>query len=153
MRYRSGLLLIAMALAMVCVSRPPRPGSTSLTARSSRGVAILRVSCTIDGSDIIRITQDEATWIHVEWQSPTEANLAGVAWNPSVQTRLANQGESTYLSAEVDFSSADLRNVRGRGTVRIIHRAPDCCIVLIQDPPTYGGGYAFDIVLKRTSDQ
>ncbi len=149
MRYRTVLVLLVLALAIVCVLPAPRPETSSLAAKSSRGVAILRVSCTIDGNDIIRITQGEATWTHVDWSLPTEAKLGGVAWNPSVQSRLANEKESAYLSAEVDFSSADLRNVRGRGTVRIFHKAPDSCIVLIQDPAEFAGDYEFDIVLER----
>ena len=108
----------------------------------------LRVRADIDGSDILRVTPAGAAWFHVEWATPKDVTLNDVAWNPSEQPELPNEGATAFLPVAVDFASAELLPVAVRGSARIIHAGADCVMVLMVDPPAYGATYEFDLVFQ-----
>jgi hypothetical protein len=76
--------------------------------------ATLDIEGRIDGSDRIRLTNTEATWIHKYYGTPTSFTLNDVAWNPSQQSTLANSGATQFLPDDIDLTTARLTKNAGR---------------------------------------
>lgn len=75
-------------------------------------VARLKIEAQIDGSDLLKITAGEATWMHRSFSSPRVVKLNDISWNVRRANVLMNTGTNTFLPTGVDFATA-----------RIIHRA------------------------------
>jgi hypothetical protein len=76
--------------------------------------ATLKISATIDGSDVLKITAREATWTHRAWTAPDVVKLNDISWDLQQTNVLSNTGTNRFLPASVDFSSAKIVSRKGR---------------------------------------
>lgn len=76
--------------------------------------ATLRIRAIIDGSDVLRLSQDEAHWEHKHWDPPRNVSINGHDWDVTAQPVVSNAGETAFLPADVDFSTARVINKSGR---------------------------------------
>ena len=78
--------------------------------------ATIHIVATIDGSDVLHITNTTAIWTHGSWGSPKNVSLNGIAWDTVTQPTLPNSGATTFLPAGVDLSTVQLTKNSGRDT-------------------------------------
>ena len=119
-------------------------------ALGQRGMAVLRVTGTIDGSDEIAITSEQAAWKHLSWKWPPadDVELNGVQWHldPRKQNVLRNAGKTRFLIGRVDFSRAVVKVHKARGAVRL-KKSPDSLVIHIDDGPQ-GGEDLYDFEVR-----
>jgi hypothetical protein len=92
------------------VSFTPKPPPTLTPS------ATLHITADIDGSDTLRITNTNATWIHNAWDPPSNVKLNGIPWNTVTTPTLANSGSTTFLPPGVDLSTVAFTKTTGRDT-------------------------------------
>jgi len=124
-----------------------------LLAPGRHGMAVLRFTGTIDGSDEIVVTNDRAAWKHLGWQWPPagDIELNGVKWHldPQKQNVLRNSGKTRFLVGRVDFSQAVVKMHKGRGAVRL-KKGPGSLTIHIDDGPQGGTDlYDFEVRFYR----
>lgn len=69
----------------------------------------------VDGSDVIRIDAQGATWTNRFWGTlDNTVALGGVEWAPRRSPKLPNQGATRFLPEGVDFSTGRLAGRSGR---------------------------------------
>ena len=151
---RRALLLLAMGAVLalsadVWLTRISGSADALEVVRSPQHAAIfLHFRGKIDGSERIEVTQLAAIWEHVAWSPPKEGvTLNGVAWACKDSPVLLNRGETTFLSAPVDFSSATLEILKGRDTVAIEPNATGLTVFLC-DSPNGSDDYEFRVHLE-----
>jgi hypothetical protein len=89
-------------------SRPsPTPGNKSVAAT-------LRISAEIDGSDLVKITRQTATWEHLKFAPPEKVRLNDTPWSLLQTNVLRNEGANQFLPSGVDFSTARIVERKGR---------------------------------------
>ena len=71
----------------------------------------------IDGSDLLKITKDAATWTHREWGAPAVVKLNDLSWHLGQTNVWSNTGTNRFLPNGVDLSSAKIVRRQGRDLV------------------------------------
>jgi len=77
----------------------------------------LKIAAQIDGSDLLRITAQAATWTHGTYALPENVTINGIAWDISQTNVLENAGTNVFLPAGIDFSTARIISRKGRDLV------------------------------------
>lgn len=95
----------------------------------------------IDGTDRIVVRQEGASWEHLSGDLiPTQMQVNGIAWFPGDTLSLANSGETTFLTNQVNFLAAKLQVLEGRDTV-VLQRERDHLTLSFADTPLGVGNY------------
>ncbi len=112
----------------------------------------LTITGRFDGSDRIRIDREGARWENVHWGlGRSEVRLNGVRWRPRVSKTLVNEGQTRFLHAPVDFSTARLADGwRGRDTVAVFP-GEDAVVIHVADNPNGAGDYTFTVTFEAVS--
>jgi hypothetical protein len=106
--------------------------------------ATLKITALIDGSDLLKITANEATWTHGAWDYPSAVKLNEIAWNVSQTNILANAGTNRFLPSGVDFSTAKIVERQGRD-LATMWADDDAIWVNFADNPNSAGAYELKI--------
>ncbi len=106
--------------------------------------AMLKIAATIDGSDLLKITRQSATWTHQAWSCPATVKLNEVAWDLSPTNVLTNVGTNLFLPDTVDFSSAKIVRRQGRD-VAIMWADAEALWITFADNPNGTDDYELDI--------
>jgi hypothetical protein len=81
---------------------------------------VLHFKGIIDGSEVIEITHEQAVWRHLHWGWPPKPIvLADVSWDPRQRPVLPNRESTRFLHQLVDFSSAEMKVIKGRDLVAL----------------------------------
>jgi hypothetical protein len=99
----------------------------------------IHITADIDGSDTLGISAYEAVWTHREYQWPTSVEINDLTWKPAEKAqneRAQNPKAGTWplLGRKVDFATARLYKIKGRGSVTL-KRAKDQIEISFDDPP------------------
>ncbi len=94
----------------------------------------IHIVADIDGSDTLRISAYEAVWTHRDYQWPSSVEINGFTWKPAEKPRNPKAGIWPLLRTKVDFATATLTKLRGRGTVALT-TAKDQIEISFDDPP------------------
>ena len=70
--------------------------------------ATLKIAAMIDGSDLLKITANEATWTNRAWNAPDVVKLNDLSWNLRETNVWSNTGTNRFLPSGVDFSTAKI---------------------------------------------
>jgi hypothetical protein len=108
----------------------------------------LKITAQIDGSDLLKITADEATWIHRAWSYPEAVRLNDVSWNVRQTNILANAGTNRFLPSGVNFSTAKIVGRKGRD-VATIWADHNTIWVNFADNPNGSDAYELEISFGR----
>jgi hypothetical protein len=106
----------------------------------------LKIVARIDGSDEVRITRTEATWVHKHWgwpESPVMINDR--EWRIDQNPVLKNSGETRFLPDGLDFKNARLTKTRGRDTAAL-ETSADRLVVYLADSPN--GSDLYEVVIE-----
>jgi hypothetical protein len=100
---------------------------------------ILDIQATIDGCDVVNITQTKAIWIHRNYNPATDVKINGIAWDVSANPIFAN----------IDLSGADMDRAKvlsrsGRDTV-VLENTDDGVEVFFNDAPSGAAPYEIKI--------
>ena len=79
--------------------------------------ASLKITAQIDGSDLLQITAQAATWTHHAWSIPGVIHLNDIAWDLSQTNVLENAGTNAFLPSGVELSTAKIIRRQGRDLV------------------------------------
>jgi hypothetical protein len=105
----------------------------------------LEITGTIDGTDQIIVTQNQAEWLHFFGDlNATSVSMNNIAWNPSANPILPNSGDTLFLSNRVNFMCAMVTLSEGRDTV-VLERFPNHIKVSFADTP--GGPSNYRIII------
>ena len=110
--------------------------------------ATLNITAQIDGSDLLKITADEATWMHRTWSYPEAVRLNGILWNVRQTNLLANAGTNRFLPSGVNFSTAKIVGRKGRD-VATMWADNDAIWVNFADNPNGSDVYELEISFGR----
>jgi hypothetical protein len=99
----------------------------------------IHIVADIDGSDTLRISAYEAVWTHLNYAWPSNVEINDLTWKPAEKAqneRAQNPKAGTWLllGRKVDFASARLYKIKGRGSVGL-KRAKDQIEISFDDPP------------------
>jgi len=94
----------------------------------------IHIVADIDGSDTLRISAYEGVWTHREYQWPSGVQINELTWKPADKPQNPKVGTWSLLGRKVDFTTARLTKLKGRGTVAI-KRAKDQIEISFDDPP------------------
>ena len=90
------------------------PAPLGPVAKAASTPATLELAGTIDGSDRIKVTAEQAVWEHQAWSPPANVTLNGIPWDPTAEPTRKNEGTNQFLPAGVDFSTARITSRQGR---------------------------------------
>lgn len=76
--------------------------------------ATLQIVATIDGSECLTLSSNEARWEHFHYQKPKKVMLNDFVWNPTKEPLLQNVKSSLKLPDGIDFRSAKIVKRKGR---------------------------------------
>ena len=107
--------------------------------------ATLHIVATIDGSDVLQISNSGATWIHKYWNNPSNVSLNGIAWDTVDDPTLPNSGATAFLPADVDLSTVVFTKSAGRDTATY-EVFPNYIDVFFADNPV--GSDVYDVTLN-----
>jgi hypothetical protein len=107
-------------------------------------VARLKIEAQIDGSDLLKITADEATWFHRNFSSPRMVRLNDIPWNVRRTNVLVNAGTNAFLPAGVDFSTAKIIHRAGRD-LATMWADQDAVWINFADNPNGSDAYELEI--------
>jgi hypothetical protein len=107
--------------------------------------ATLHVSATVDGSDVLHITNTSATWSHGFWGQPTNVTLNATPWDTVNNPTLPNAGSTMFLPPGVDLSTVRFSENAGRDTATY-QLFPDHIDVYFADTPV--GASNYDVTLQ-----
>ena len=110
--------------------------------------ATLKIAAQIDGSDLLKITAGEATWMHRFYDFPSAVKLNGVAWNLRQTNVLANAGTNRFLPSGVNFSTAKIVVRKGRD-LATMWAGNDAIWVNFADNPNGADAYELEISFGR----
>jgi hypothetical protein len=110
--------------------------------------ATLKITAQIDGSDLLKITAAEATWIHRFYDFPSAVKLNGVAWNLRQTNVLVNAGTNRFLPSGVNFSTAKIVARKGRD-LATMWAGNDALWVNFADNPNGADAYELEISFGR----
>lgn len=110
--------------------------------------ATLKINAVIDGSELLKITANEATWTHRAWGLPQAVKLNDVPWNLRQTNVLANSGTNVFLPDGVDLSSAKIVSCKGRD-LATMWADDDALWVNFADNPNGADAYELEISFGR----
>jgi hypothetical protein len=120
------------------------PAATKPATARTSPAATLKIAAQIDGSDLLKITAREATWIHRAYSYPAAVSLNGIPWDVRRTKVLMNAGTNVFLPSGVDFSTA--RIVRRQGRDLATMRADDGAVwVTFADNPPGSDAYELEL--------
>lgn len=90
------------------------------------------VKLTLDGYGLLTITRQSATWETVSGLEPKSIEIGGHRWKP-VNKPFANKASSRFISPEVDFRTARIADMSGRGIYRFVERTNNHVVLRIND--------------------
>jgi hypothetical protein len=98
----------------------------------------IHITADIDGSDTLRISAYEGLWTHGAYGWPSSVEINELTWKPAEKAqneKAQNPQAGTWplLGRKVDFATARLVKLKGRGTVSI-KRAKDYIEISFDDP-------------------
>jgi hypothetical protein len=125
----------------------PRGKPEPATVRRSTP-ATLKITALIDGSDLLKITASEATWMHRAWAYPEAVRLNDIPWNVRQTNLLANIGTNRFLPSGVNFSTAKIVERKGRD-LATMWADNDAIWVNFADNPNGADDYELDISFGR----
>ncbi len=76
--------------------------------------ATLKIAARLDGSELFKITAQQAEWTHRTYSDPHEVRLNDVVWNLGETNVLMNTGTNQFLPSDIDFSTARIVQRKGR---------------------------------------
>jgi RNA polymerase sigma factor (sigma-70 family) len=154
----AAITLVAMGLTAGVVGRamhagwagavgdaPVTPAAMDQAAGGEAAPIILKISATIDGSDVLNITPAGAAWVHKAWLWPTGITINGVNYGPHERLRLRQIGLEG-----ADLSSAEVTNRSGRGTVAM-EKTDSGIAIHFSDPQPGEAPYAIQISFRPLS--
>ena len=106
--------------------------------------ATLKIQARIDGSDVLKITANEAVWTHREWDLPAGVRLNDIAWDVRATNTLSNTGTNQFLPDKVDLSTARITNRQGRDVATLWADHEDVWVTFA-DNPNGGDDYELDL--------
>jgi len=115
----------------------PRP------VRSSPS-ATLKITAQIDGSDVLKITKQEAVWTHRAWDYPAAVRLNDIPWDVRRTNTLSNSGTNQFLPDQVDLSTAKIISRKGRD-LATMWADRDAVWVSFADNPNGAEAYELDL--------
>jgi len=104
----------------------------------------LRLRARIDGSDVLHITKEGAVWEHKHWDWPGKVVLNKTEWSPKENPTLANSGETRFLPANIDFSTAKATQKSGRDVAFVVPDEKGLTIYFADGP---NGADDYDVVI------
>lgn len=108
--------------------------------------AELSIRATIDGSDEIRVSAEQATWRHRHWGWPRGDVLVNDAtWDPRHRPVIPNQGATRYLPEGVDFATARVVHQAGRD-LAAVEVSDDHLVIRFVDTPV--GATVYEVVIR-----
>jgi hypothetical protein len=110
--------------------------------------ATLKITAQIDGSDLLKITAGEATWMHRAWSYPEAVRLNDISWNVRQTNILANAGTNRFLPSGVNLSTAKIIARKGRD-VATMWAGNDAIWVNFADNPNGADAYELEISFGR----
>ena len=128
------------------VGLAPRPVVEQHRAPTSRPTAVVTIKATVDGSEIITINQDCATWKDDCWDWPHHVSLNGVSWDPQTDTTLPNSGSTKFLPFQADF--AKTRIARSGRDIVAIQLIDDGVQLSFIDSPNGSDDYSATLVFE-----
>jgi hypothetical protein len=87
-----------------------------------------------DGADDMVISEAGLRWNHLAWAQPKAVQVNGLVWNLTEAVVLPNIGANRVVPDDLNFLEAEIKQLRGRGTVTI-RRAPDHIVIHFEDSP------------------
>lgn len=115
---------------------------------SGEDVVNFHLVATIDGSDTLEILPAHLKWTHHRWGGPKSVTINGVAWSPNKTPVLPYLKAFGAVLPRVDFNSASLEKIRGRGGV-LLEKRNDGVLIRISDGAGGADTYEFVVTLKR----
>ena len=109
----------------------------------------LNITGTIDGSGILHITRESATWEYRAWAWPHDITMDGVSWDPQVQPTIPNSGASQFLPLNADLSTATMVKNGGRD-LAAMELLDNEVLVYFADNPN--GADFYDVTLSFVSE-
>lgn len=88
----------------------------------------------IHGIEELHLSADAIRWNHLTWGWPASATFNGHYWKPEAHPLIRNRGASQLLPVNLDFSTARVQKVKGRGEVTVTS-TPTAAVVRIDDQP------------------
>lgn len=119
-----------------------------ITKQTRQEAVRLKIAAQIDGSDSVRITQQQATWEHRMWGFPQNVLLNGVPWDVSRTNILENNGSNAFLLSDVDFSKARIISRKGRD-VATMWSDDKSMLISFADNPNGSDEYELEIGFGR----
>jgi hypothetical protein len=98
----------------------------------------------IDGSDLLKITANKATWTNRAWNAPDVVKLNDLSWNLRETNVWSNTGTNRFLPSGVDFSTAKIVRRQGRDLATMWADA-DAMWVSFADNPNGADAYELEI--------
>ena len=106
--------------------------------------ATLKIQARIDGSDVLKLTANEAVWTHRAWDLPAGVRLNDIAWDVRQTNTLTNTGTNQFLPDKVDFSTARITSRQGRD-VATMWADHEAVWVTFADNPNGADDYELDL--------
>ena len=113
------------------------------TARASV-TATFKIAAHVDGSDLFKITAQQAEWTHRTYSAPYEVRLNDVVWNQDETNVLMNTGTNLFLPSGIDFSTARIVQRKGRDLATMWADA-DAVWINFADNPNGSGAYELEL--------
>jgi hypothetical protein len=120
-------------------------------ARQASQVATLKIAAVIDGSDLLKITKDAATWKHRDWAAPAVVKLNDFSWDLRQTNTWANTGTNRFLRADVDLSTAKIVRRQGRDLVTM-WADQDAVWINFADNPNGANNYEVELSFANKRD-
>ena len=106
--------------------------------------ATLKIAAHVDGSDLFKITAQQAEWTHRTYSEPHEVRLNEVVWDLSRTNVLMNSGMNSFLPTGIDFSTARIVRRKGRDLATMWADA-DAVWVNFADNPNGSDDYELEL--------
>ncbi|MBI5819499.1 MAG: hypothetical protein HZA88_10985 [Verrucomicrobia bacterium] len=117
---------------------PPAGAQDSLPAERLTIVAV------IHGVDELRLSRQNAQWIHKTGPPPTEVEINGRKWNPQQRPILTPSPLEGLDRKDADLSGVVLHTIRGRGSVQL-GRDCESLVIRFEDHPA--GADTYEVTL------
>jgi hypothetical protein len=109
----------------------------------------IHIVADIDGSDTLRISAYEAVWTHRSYQWPSSVEINDITWKPAAKPQNPKVGTWPLLGRKVDFATATLTKLKGRGTVAL-KTEKDLIEISFDDPPFGSDTYEVVVTFGQT---
>ena len=120
------------------------PAAAKPAETRAPSAATLKITAQIDGSDLLKITAQEAVWTHRTYGCPDAVSLNGVPWDLRQTNVLMNAGTNSFLPSDVDFYTARIVHRQGRDLVTM-WADNDAVWVSFADNPNGADAYELEI--------